>query len=185
MGLRFRNRFKIMPGVTINLNKKSGSVTLGPRGANLNIGPTGKHVNIGGFGTGFSWREKVGNGVDTTYNNIGNGIGSIIGSILYFMLVIIIITGCFAMLSGCAGSPMRLAIDESTQSDKSFLSLSWKHFNEQLVVASTDTVPRNSGTTRSVKYNSRSAYSGAKNCSVAGHYRKNGTYVKQYKRKCR
>ena len=42
MGLRFRKSVKILPGVKINFNKKSTSVTIGGRGAKYTISSTGQ-----------------------------------------------------------------------------------------------------------------------------------------------
>ena len=42
MGLRFRKSFKLLPGVKINLNKKSAGITFGTRGAHYTINTSGK-----------------------------------------------------------------------------------------------------------------------------------------------
>lgn len=44
MGLRFRKSIKIAPGVKLNINKKSCSVTVGKRGAHYTINSKGKHT---------------------------------------------------------------------------------------------------------------------------------------------
>lgn len=59
MSLRFRNRFKILPGIYLNLGKNGISTTIGPRGANINIGKNGVYLNTGIPGTGISNREKL------------------------------------------------------------------------------------------------------------------------------
>lgn len=53
MGLRFFKRFKILPGVTLNMSKSGMSVSLGPRGAKYTIGPRGERITIGLPGTGL------------------------------------------------------------------------------------------------------------------------------------
>lgn len=54
MGLRFRKSIKIAPGVKLNINKKSCSVTVGKRGAHYTINSKGKHTaSVGIPGTGF------------------------------------------------------------------------------------------------------------------------------------
>lgn len=40
MGTRFRRSFKIAPGVRVNLNKKSASVSFGPKGLKHTISTT-------------------------------------------------------------------------------------------------------------------------------------------------
>jgi hypothetical protein len=54
MPIRFRRSFKILPGVRVNVNKGSISVTVGPRGAHLTFGPHGVVRTIGLPGTGLS-----------------------------------------------------------------------------------------------------------------------------------
>ena len=44
MGLRFRRSIKIAPGVRVNLNKKSASVTFGPKGLKHTVSTTGKRL---------------------------------------------------------------------------------------------------------------------------------------------
>ncbi len=53
MGVRFWRRVKIAPGVTLNLSKKSASMSFGPRGAKFTVGPHGKRTTIGATGTGL------------------------------------------------------------------------------------------------------------------------------------
>ena len=61
MGLRFRRSFKIAPGVRVNLNKKSASVTFGPKGLKHTVSTTGKsHTTIGVPGTGLSYTTSSG-----------------------------------------------------------------------------------------------------------------------------
>jgi hypothetical protein len=52
---RFRQSFKIIPGVRLNLSKSGASVSLGPRGAHFTIGPHGTRTTIGLPGSGISW----------------------------------------------------------------------------------------------------------------------------------
>jgi Protein of unknown function (DUF4236) len=67
MGWRFYRRFKILPGVTLNLSKKGASVSVGIRGAHLTAGRSGIRETIGLPGTGVSytkhtpwWRRRKG-----------------------------------------------------------------------------------------------------------------------------
>ncbi|GIX42403.1 MAG: hypothetical protein KatS3mg129_2136 [Leptospiraceae bacterium] len=59
MGFRFHKRIKIFPGVTLNLGKKSASISIGTRGAKFTIGPGRKHVTVGLPGTGLFYTEKL------------------------------------------------------------------------------------------------------------------------------
>lgn len=59
MGLLFRKRIKIAPGIFINLSKSGASFTIGPKGANVNIGKNSAYVNTGIPGTGLYSRSKI------------------------------------------------------------------------------------------------------------------------------
>lgn len=61
MGLRFRKSFKVAPGVKVNLNKKSASVTLGGKGVHKTISTTGKSTtSVGVPGTGMYYTSSSG-----------------------------------------------------------------------------------------------------------------------------
>ena len=61
MGLRFRKSIKIAPGVKINLNKKSTSVTFGGKGVHYTASSTGKKTaSVGIPGTGISYTKTTG-----------------------------------------------------------------------------------------------------------------------------
>ncbi len=61
MGLRFRRSFKIAPGVRVNLNKKSASVSFGPKGMKHTVSTTGKsHTTVGIPGSGLSYTTSSG-----------------------------------------------------------------------------------------------------------------------------
>lgn len=61
MGLRFRKSIKIAPGVKINLNKKSTSVTFGGKGVHYTASSTGKETaSVGIPGTGISYTQTTG-----------------------------------------------------------------------------------------------------------------------------
>jgi len=53
MGFRFFKRMNILPGVTLNLSKSGGSVSVGPHGARLTLGPQGSRVTLGIPGSGL------------------------------------------------------------------------------------------------------------------------------------
>ena len=59
MGLNFRKSFTILPGVKVNLGKKSASISIGKRGARHTISTTGKRTTtIGIPGTGLSYTHN-------------------------------------------------------------------------------------------------------------------------------
>ncbi len=53
MGFRFFKRMSILPGVTLNLSKSGGSVSVGPRGAKFTVGPQGSRISLGIPGSGL------------------------------------------------------------------------------------------------------------------------------------
>ena len=70
MGLRLKKSFKIAPGVKLNLNKNSTSVTFGKRGAHYTINSKGKKTtSVGIPGTGISYTKTMG---DTSSRNRSN-----------------------------------------------------------------------------------------------------------------
>lgn len=63
MGLRFRKSVKIAPGVKINFNKKSSSVTFGGKGIHYTVNSKGKKTaSVGIPGTGISYTQSSGGG---------------------------------------------------------------------------------------------------------------------------
>lgn len=63
MGLRFRKSFKVAPGVKVNLNKKSTSVTFGRKGVHKTYSSSGKKTtSVGIPGTGAYYTTSSGGG---------------------------------------------------------------------------------------------------------------------------
>jgi hypothetical protein len=60
MAWRFQRRKKILPGVTLNLGKRSAGVSVGPRGAKLSAGTRGIGATLWLLGTGLAyiWRKR-------------------------------------------------------------------------------------------------------------------------------
>lgn len=59
MGFRFFKRMNILPGVTLNLSKGGGSVSIGPQGAKLTFGASGARATVGLPGTGLFYTTKL------------------------------------------------------------------------------------------------------------------------------
>lgn len=55
MGFRFKRTAKILPGIKLNINKDSLSVSVGPKGAKTTIGTKGVRQTVGLPGTGLSY----------------------------------------------------------------------------------------------------------------------------------
>jgi hypothetical protein len=60
MGIRFRKRLKIAPGININLSKSGASVSVGKPGATVNFGGKGgTKATVGIPGSGLSYTEQL------------------------------------------------------------------------------------------------------------------------------
>ena len=57
MGLRLFRRVRIAPGLTLNLSKSGGSLSIGMRGARYTVGPRGRRSTVGLPGTGLYYTE--------------------------------------------------------------------------------------------------------------------------------
>lgn len=69
MGLRFRKSIKIAPGVKVNLNKNSASVSIGTKGKHYTVNSNGKTTKTVGIpGTGLSYSTTSGGGNKKTPN---------------------------------------------------------------------------------------------------------------------
>ena len=63
MGMRFRKRKKIAPGVRVNLNAKSASISIGPKGFKKTFSTSGRTtttVGIPGTGLSYPTSKKMG-----------------------------------------------------------------------------------------------------------------------------
>lgn len=61
MGLRFRKSIKILPGVKLNLGKKSAGVSVGTTGARYSVNSSGRKTSTVGIpGTGLSYSKSSG-----------------------------------------------------------------------------------------------------------------------------
>ncbi|MEX2212030.1 MAG: DUF4236 domain-containing protein [Gaiellaceae bacterium] len=60
MGWRFQRRKRLLPGVSLNLGKRSASVRIGRRGAGVTAGRRGLSATLSLIGTGlaYTWRRK-------------------------------------------------------------------------------------------------------------------------------
>lgn len=60
MAFRLFRRFRIAPGLTLNLSKSGLSVSAGPRGAKITVGPRGIRQTVGLPGTGIHYTNHTG-----------------------------------------------------------------------------------------------------------------------------
>lgn len=60
MGIRFRRRIKLAPGLRLNLSGSGLSLSAGPRGTSMTFGGRrGTYMNTGISGTGLYAREAL------------------------------------------------------------------------------------------------------------------------------
>ena len=57
MPFRFRKSFKIFPGVRLNINGKSRSITFGSGRIHETVSSTGRRTTSVRIGDGLSWRK--------------------------------------------------------------------------------------------------------------------------------
>lgn len=109
MGLYFRRRIKILPGVHMNISKSGTSWSVGSRGVKVNFGKRGTYVTTGISVTGIYSRTKVSgnnmsnhrtqsNSADSGYE-IKNYTGYLFSFICYALAVILPICGVHFALS--------------------------------------------------------------------------------------
>ena len=70
MAFRFLRRFKIAPGLTLNLSKSGVSFSMGVKGAKYTVGSRGQHISLGIPGSGLFFTRKIARKSATTPPNI-------------------------------------------------------------------------------------------------------------------
>ena len=66
MGLRFRRKIKILPGLYVNVSKSGLSFSAGVRGASVTFGGKGgTYINAGIPGSGIYTRQKINDGFNS------------------------------------------------------------------------------------------------------------------------
>ena len=87
MGFRLSRRFRIAPGIRVNLGKSGLSFSGGVRGARVTVGRRGVRGTVGAPGTGISYTETSGGGgAGSSTPAQGGGIGC--GTILVLLIVL-------------------------------------------------------------------------------------------------
>ncbi len=59
MGIRFRRKIRLLPGVHLNLSGSGVSLSAGPRGASVTLGINGAYLNLRIPGTGLYSRKRI------------------------------------------------------------------------------------------------------------------------------
>jgi hypothetical protein len=104
MSFRFRKSITLLPGLRLNLGKKSGSLSLGIPGATLNFGKNGIFTNLGLPGTGLSYRTKIGGETPADDNAPLQGEGRAApAKILRFMLLLLVCLAVFGAIYAFSG----------------------------------------------------------------------------------
>ena len=105
MGLRFRKSIKIAPGLKLNLNKNSVSLTAGTKGVHYTVNSKGKRTASAGIpGTGLYYTQSLSNNKNNKMSAGGNNHknGGCLMSILKFIGILILIpfAFCFGWIIG-------------------------------------------------------------------------------------
>ena len=88
MGVNFRKRVEVAPGVKLNFSKSGVSTTIGTKGGSVNIGQNGTYLNGSIPGTGLYARQKVSsNGKSNTAGNSMQGSMSVVEWIMWVSLI--------------------------------------------------------------------------------------------------
>jgi hypothetical protein len=94
MGFRFRRSIRILPGIRVNLGRRSASLSIGGRGAHVTLRPGHKaRATIGLPGTGLSYSQ--GGGVEHRRAPGGhsplprevNGIGWLLAAVVLVIII--------------------------------------------------------------------------------------------------
>lgn len=109
MGILFRKRVKILPGVHINVSKSGLGLNVGVPGANITLNKRGTTLNTGIPGTGIYSREKISANDhsirQTQVSNINSGYevknttGCLFASICYILAFVLIFCGVHFAIS--------------------------------------------------------------------------------------
>ena len=59
VALRFQQRKSLLPGLTLNVGKRGGSLSFGRRGAKVNVGRRGATGAVSFLGTGLSYVKRL------------------------------------------------------------------------------------------------------------------------------
>lgn len=103
MGVRFRKSAKIAPGVRVNFNKKSASVSVGGKGAHYTVSSTGRRTSSVGIpGTGVSYVEThtAGKGKGSAPVSASRRTFKVCGVIMMVLAVLSILLGLIALAEG-------------------------------------------------------------------------------------
>lgn len=100
MGIYFRKRIKILPGVHMNVSKSGTSWSVGPRGAKVNFGKRGTYITTGIPGTGIYARTKISGNTSSKPNTktdsgyeIKNYTGCLFSFVCYALAFIMLLCG--------------------------------------------------------------------------------------------
>ena len=105
MGWRFRRSIKLLPGVKLNIGKKSTSISIGGRGATVNFNKHGTKTTVGIPGTGLSYtnfekkgerngRQNAVSSISSTNYTIKDYIFALVCVVIVFAISAFIITSC-------------------------------------------------------------------------------------------
>jgi hypothetical protein len=104
VGIRFRKRIKILPGLHVNVSKSGTSLNIGPKGANISIGKKGVYANTGIPGTGIYSRERISKRNQTRSQNAQHSDSDTIKENPFIFIVIFLTLFLAIFIPFCGGS---------------------------------------------------------------------------------
>ena len=121
-----RKTIKLLPWVTLNINKSGTSLSIGPRGAKLNISKKGVYFNSNIRGTGIYNKTKVGTsllwglGTAAAIIAIGYALGIALQNFQLFVTLFIaaIPIGIIAFFIAKKKAPSEVVVDEEEEEEE-------------------------------------------------------------------
>ena len=95
MGFRFRRSFQVLPGIRLNVGRRSTSLSFGGRGARVTVGPAGTRSTVGFPGTGISHTSVQGRAQGVTQSGKPGPVRTILGWTLLALCLLVIATMVF------------------------------------------------------------------------------------------
>ena len=95
MGIRFRRRIKLFPGVSINVSSTGVSTSIGRPGSTINVGGRGVRATVGIPGTGVSYSEKLSGSSDHGQEPKEMGFGTLLMRAFVLSFLALMLYGVF------------------------------------------------------------------------------------------
>lgn len=129
MGWRFRKSTTLLPGIKINFNKNSTSITLGKKGIHHTINSKGRRTtSLGIPGTGIYYTQSSSSQTPKTTNHKSN----IKGCLIPFFIILCLFVSCTAALSNSDNSE-----NSNTQNTEATIETTYEETEPSLTLYTT------------------------------------------------